>query len=208
MDTGPNRLRAARGNLFDLPAGHAPWVEGTSRARCSTTRRDATRYAHNGCGPGARRDAQWPPCAGATRRSTAATWTAARAHGARRRAARARQQPVAGVVPRASTRCSRYYGKLGELTGGSFRADLIETHGDRQGHVTAVHQMTATRDGATRVSRGSILFTFLGDKITDLLELHSDLPGDDAFLVLDVLTDRATSGVATTPRVHDRGLPR
>jgi hypothetical protein len=32
------------------------------------------------------------------------------------------------------------------------------------------------------VSRGSILFTFLGDKVTDLLELHADLAGDDAFL--------------------------
>jgi len=32
------------------------------------------------------------------------------------------------------------------------------------------------------VSRGSILFTFLGDKATDLLELRSDIAGDDAFL--------------------------
>jgi hypothetical protein len=32
------------------------------------------------------------------------------------------------------------------------------------------------------VSRGSILFSFLGNKITDLLELHADLAGDDAFL--------------------------
>jgi hypothetical protein len=34
----------------------------------------------------------------------------------------------------------------------------------------------------TRVSRGTVLFTFLGDKMTDLLELHADLAGDDAFL--------------------------
>jgi hypothetical protein len=45
----------------------------------------------------------------------------------------------------------------------------------------ALHQLTATRNGVTRVTRGSILFTFLGDKVTDLQELRSDLPGDDAF---------------------------
>jgi hypothetical protein len=39
----------------------------------------------------------------------------------------------------------------------------------------------ATRNGVTRVSRGTILFTFLGDRATDLLEMHEDLPGDDAF---------------------------
>jgi hypothetical protein len=41
--------------------------------------------------------------------------------------------------------------------------------------------MTATRNGMTRISRGSILFTFLGDRATDLVQLHADLPGDDAF---------------------------
>lgn len=75
-----------------------------------------------------------------------------------------------------------YYGKLGELTNGTFRAHLFEVHGDGHGHVNAVHVTTATRGGVTRVSRGSILFTFLGDKVTDMLELHADLAGDDAFL--------------------------
>jgi ketosteroid isomerase-like protein len=74
-----------------------------------------------------------------------------------------------------------YYAKLAELTGGTFRAALIETHGDGEGHVTAVHQMIATRNGVTRVSRGSILFTVVNGKATDLLQLQADLPGDDAF---------------------------
>ncbi|MGH8960464.1 MAG: nuclear transport factor 2 family protein [Jatrophihabitantaceae bacterium] len=74
-----------------------------------------------------------------------------------------------------------YYAKLAELTDGRFRAHLVEVSGDGQGHVSALHQMTATRNGVTRVSRGSILFTFLGDRATGLLGLHSDLPGDDAF---------------------------
>jgi hypothetical protein len=37
-----------------------------------------------------------------------------------------------------------------------------------------------TRAVVTRVSRGSILFTFTGVKATDLLELRADLAGDDA----------------------------
>jgi ketosteroid isomerase-like protein len=74
-----------------------------------------------------------------------------------------------------------YYGKLAELTDGNFRADLINVFGDGQGHVTAVHQTTATRNGETRISRGAILFTFLGDRATDLAEMHEDLAADDAF---------------------------
>lgn len=75
-----------------------------------------------------------------------------------------------------------YYGKLAEETNGTFRAHLVDVHGDGHGHVTAVHVIEATRHGVTRVSRGSILFTFLGDRVTDLLELRADIAGDDAFL--------------------------
>jgi len=74
-----------------------------------------------------------------------------------------------------------YYGALAELTDGTFKADLINVFGDGRGHITTVHQTTATRNGTTRISRGSILFTFLGDRATDLLELRDDVPGDDAF---------------------------
>ena len=74
-----------------------------------------------------------------------------------------------------------YYGRLAERTDGTFRADLVDVHGDGSGHVCAVHQISATHNGAKRVTRGSILFTLVGDKVTDLLELHADLPGDDAF---------------------------
>ncbi len=70
---------------------------------------------------------------------------------------------------------------LRALTQGSFRADLVDVFGDAHGHVTAMHQITATRNDTTRVSKGAILFTFLGARATDLLEMHADLPGDDAF---------------------------
>jgi hypothetical protein len=74
-----------------------------------------------------------------------------------------------------------YYGKLAEATGGTFRAHLMDVHGDKSGHVLAAHMISAERNGEKRVSRGSLLFTFIGDKATDLLELHGDLAGDDAF---------------------------
>ncbi|MBC6449907.1 nuclear transport factor 2 family protein [Actinokineospora xionganensis] len=74
-----------------------------------------------------------------------------------------------------------YYGKLGELTDGTFRVDLSEVHSDGKSHVCAIHQVSATRNGVTRVSRGSLLFTFYGGHATDLLELHLDQAGDDAF---------------------------
>ena len=75
-----------------------------------------------------------------------------------------------------------YYAKLAELTDGTFRAHLMAVHGDGHGHVTAIHQIVGTRNGVTRVSQGSILFTLVGDKVTDLLQLSADLPGDDAFM--------------------------
>jgi ketosteroid isomerase-like protein len=74
-----------------------------------------------------------------------------------------------------------YFGKLAEMTDGTFRADLVDVHGDGHGHVVAVHQMSSERNGTKRVVRGSIVFTFVGDKVTDVLELHGDLPGDDAY---------------------------
>jgi ketosteroid isomerase-like protein len=75
-----------------------------------------------------------------------------------------------------------YYGQLAEMTDGTFRADLIDAHGDGHGHVAALHQITATRGGVTRVTRGTLVFTFVGDKVTDMLELRADIAGDDAFL--------------------------
>ena len=89
--------------------------------------------------------------------------------------------PLAGTYKGADAVLG-YYGKLAELTDGTFRAHLVDVHGDGLGHVMALHQTLATRNGTTRASRGSILFTVVGDKVTDLLELHADLPGDDAFL--------------------------
>ena len=75
-----------------------------------------------------------------------------------------------------------YYRRLAELTEGTYRADLVEVQGDGTGRVIAIHQQSAVRNGVKHVSRGSLLFTFVGDKVTDVQELGGDLPGFDAFL--------------------------
>jgi ketosteroid isomerase-like protein len=75
-----------------------------------------------------------------------------------------------------------YYRQLAELTDGTVRAHLVDVHADGHAHANATYLLTATRNGVTRASRASILFTFLGDKITDLLEMRADIVGDDAFL--------------------------
>jgi len=88
--------------------------------------------------------------------------------------------PLAGTY-KGTENVFGYYGKLAELTDGSLRADLVDLHGDGRGHVVAVHQISSVRNGTKRVVRGSLVFTLVGDKVTDVLELHGDLPGDDAY---------------------------
>jgi ketosteroid isomerase-like protein len=170
------------GDLFDLPAGHDAWVLGDEPCVTIDHSPDATRYATKyASSPGGAVDENLA----LVRRGYAAFNT--------------RDIPtllsilspdVVQHVPGTSQVAGEYrgieavlgyYGKLGELTDGSFRADLIDVHGDGVGHVTAVHQISAKRNGVTRVTRGSILFTIKDGKAADLLELRGDLAGDDAF---------------------------
>jgi ketosteroid isomerase-like protein len=171
------------GDLFDLPAGHDAWVLGDEACVTIDHSPDATRYATSytsARGGAADENLALVRCGYAafnakdipTLVSMFSPEVVQHVPGT---------SPVAGEY-RGIEAVLGYYGKLGQLTDGSLRADLIDVHGDGAGHVNAVHQVTATRNGVTRVSRGSILFTFRDGKATDLLELHGDLAGDDAFL--------------------------
>jgi ketosteroid isomerase-like protein len=73
------------------------------------------------------------------------------------------------------------YAKIGELTQGTFSAHLVDVHSDAHGHAIATYIASGTRGDVGRVSRSSLLFTFIGDKVTDLLQMSPDLAGDDAF---------------------------
>jgi ketosteroid isomerase-like protein len=181
MDDGTETTVEA-GDLFDLPAGHDAWVLGDEPCVMVDYSPDATRYARGRAADVAAPDDKYMTLVRKgyvafnsgdfdTLRSILSHDVAQHVPG---------ESQLAGAY-KGIDAVLGYYGKLAELTGGQFRADLIDVFGDGQGHVTAMHQITATRDGVTRVARGAILFTFLGDRATDLLEMHADLPGDDAF---------------------------
>lgn len=168
------------GDLFDLAPGHDAWVVGDEPCVMVDVSADAIRYAQ----PGSANVAEDPAIA-VVKRGYAA-FNTGDVDTLRTLFASDVVQRVPGKSPLAGTYTGvdnvlGYYGKLGEITDGTFRAFLVETHGDGVGHVTAVHQIVATRNGSTRITHGSILFTVAGGRVSDLLELRADLAGDDAF---------------------------
>jgi ketosteroid isomerase-like protein/uncharacterized RmlC-like cupin family protein len=181
MDDG-TECEVGPGDMFDLPAGHDAWVLGDEPCVAVDTSPDATRYAKGGTSGPVVEDRHIE----LVRRGYEA-FNTGDIPGLVTLFSTDVVQHVPGTGPLAGDykgieAVLGYYGRLGDLTDGTFRADLIDAHADGHGHVMALHQITATRNGVTRVSRGSILFTFLATKVTDLLELHADLAGDDAFL--------------------------
>jgi ketosteroid isomerase-like protein len=181
MDGG-SEVTIAAGDLFDLPAGHDAWVLGDEACVMLDYSSQATRYARGQTAGTAAPDDQYMTLVrrgyDAFNRGDFATLREIMSHDVAQHVPGSSQ--VAGEY-KGIDAVLEYYRKLGELTGGQFRVDLIDVFGDGRGHVTALHQTTATRNGVTRISRGSILFTFLGERATDLVQMHADLPGDDAF---------------------------
>ena len=170
------------GDLFDIPPGHDGWVTSDEACDMLDFSPQATRYAVD-------RPADIAPPDDEPMKLVRKGYEAFNTgdiEGLQTLFAADVTQHVPGHGPLAGTykgleSVLGYYGKLAEMTDGTFRADLVDLHGDGQGHVVAVHQMSSMRNGNKRVVRGSIVFTFVGDKVTDLLELHGDLPGDDAY---------------------------
>lgn len=182
MDDG-KELTIGAGDLFDLPAGHDAWVLGDEPCVMIDYSPEATRYA---TAPAAAEVAAPDDNYMTLVRRGYQAFNSGDFDTLRTILSHDVVQHVPGNSQLAGAykgidAVFGYYGKLAELTDGQFRADLIDVCGDGQGHVTAVHQITATRGGVTRVSRGTIMFTFLGERATDLVEMHADLPGDDAF---------------------------
>lgn len=170
------------GDVFDLAAGHDAWVTGDTACEMIDVSPEATRYAvSRPAGIAAPDDAAMS----VVRRGYEA-FNAGDMETLQGLFSKDVVQHVPGSSVLAGTykgpeAVLGYYGKLFEMTDGTFRAHLLDVHGDGHGHACAVHQLTAVRNGVKRVTRGSILFTLIGEKITDLLELHGDLAGDDAF---------------------------
>jgi len=74
-----------------------------------------------------------------------------------------------------------YYGQLGELTNGTFRAEPELLTTDGHGHVIVVHHLTARRGDKTLDQRGTLLFQITGEKAVDLLQCDEDLDESDRF---------------------------
>jgi ketosteroid isomerase-like protein len=182
MDDG-SEFDVSAGDVLDLPPGHDAWVTGDTAAEMIDISPDATKYAMA-------RPADMAPAEDSAMTLVRRGYEAFNSGDVETLISLFSNdvvQHVPGDGPFAGTykgveAVLGYYGRLSEETNGTFRAHLIEVHGDGLGHVCAVHQTSAVRNGIRRVGRGSILFTFIGDKATDLLQLHADLPGDDAFL--------------------------
>ncbi len=71
------------------------------------------------------------------------------------------------------------YGKLFELSGGTFSVDLksVKTQGDK---VVAVHHAKAQRGGNVLDADETIVFTFSGDKVSRLDLTYADPAAEDA----------------------------
>ncbi len=179
MDDGDERT-IEPGDIFDLPAGHDAWVLGDEACVMLDFSPEATRYARPReiASPDDEQMKLVRRGYEAFNRGDFDTLRSIMSHDVAQQVPG--NSPISGAY-KGIDNVLGYYRKLAELTGGKFSADLIEVFGDGHGHAVAVHQATATRGGATRVSRAAILFTFVGDRATDLVELRSDLPGDDAF---------------------------
>ena len=178
MDDG-TEMNLAPGDMFDLPAGHDAYVTGNEPCVMVDVSPEITGYA-TAVGKSADRHLEL------VRRGYRA-FNARDIDALQALLAKDVCHHVPGNGPLAGAHKGLdavlgYYGQLAELTDDTFQAHLLDLHGDGGGHVIATHQLIATRNGATRVTRGSILFTFVGDKATDLLELRSDIAGDDAFM--------------------------
>ena len=74
-----------------------------------------------------------------------------------------------------------YYGKLFELSDGTFTAQLKSTKPDGDDKVVAVHRDKAQRGAKTLDQDETLTFTITGGKITRLVEKHSDAAAYDAF---------------------------
>ena len=73
------------------------------------------------------------------------------------------------------------YARLGELTNGTYRAEIEQVFTDGDGTVVVVHRQTAQRDGKQLDNRQALIFTILDGKVVDLQDTSDDIAVDDAF---------------------------
>ena len=73
------------------------------------------------------------------------------------------------------------YGKLAELTNGTYKVEIEQTFTDGNGTVVVVHRQTATRDGKSLDNRQALIFRIGGGKVVSLTDASDDIAIDDDF---------------------------
>ncbi|MEV3989543.1 nuclear transport factor 2 family protein [Streptomyces sp. NPDC049837] len=74
-----------------------------------------------------------------------------------------------------------HFGKLMELTHGTFRVELQDVFADGRGHVMAVHKWHGDRGDRGIEMKGGLFVTLLGGKFSDVDECVEDIDEADAF---------------------------
>ena len=74
-----------------------------------------------------------------------------------------------------------YFGQLGQLTGGTFQAELQDLLADDDDRVVGIHRSTAERDGKRLDVGDCIVFELKDGRITDGREHFHDLYAWDEF---------------------------
>ena len=73
------------------------------------------------------------------------------------------------------------YGKIGEMTNGTYKVDVEQTFTDGKGTVVVVHRQTAERDGKRLDNRQALVFKIVGGKVVSLTDTSDDVSIDDEF---------------------------
>ena len=73
------------------------------------------------------------------------------------------------------------YGKLAELTNGTYGVDVESMFTDGNGKVVVVHRQRGERNGKQLSTRQALIFTVVAGKVVDLLDTTEDIAAEDAF---------------------------
>jgi ketosteroid isomerase-like protein len=73
------------------------------------------------------------------------------------------------------------YGKIAELTNGTYSVAVEQTFTDGNGTVVVVHRQTAERNGKRLDNRQALVFRIVGGKVVSLTDTSDDIAIDDDF---------------------------
>ena len=73
------------------------------------------------------------------------------------------------------------YGKIAEVTNGTYKVEVEQTFTDGNGTVVVVHRQTAEREGKRLDNRQALVFRIEGGKVVSLTDTSDDVALDDAF---------------------------